>query len=63
MQSAKNNTGSLLINALHVGTGSRSVPTRFRSFISSGMTYIVICCMSEKKVILQVTYDPLYDMI
>ena len=47
---AKNNTTTLLTNPLHVGTGSRSVPTRYRSLISSRTTYSVICCMPEKKV-------------
>ena len=35
-------------NAFHVGTGSRSVPTRCRLIISSRMTNGAICCMSEK---------------
>ena len=41
---------TLLTNALRVVTGSRSVPTRWPSLISSRMTNSVICCMSEKKV-------------
>ena len=47
-QEQHNNTPNK--NDLHVGTGSRSVPTRYLSLISSRMTYSVICCMSEKKV-------------
>ena len=39
---------TLLTNALNFRTGSRSVPTRRRSLISSHMTYSGVCCMSEK---------------
>ena len=45
-QDQHNNT---LTNALYIGTGSRSVPSRCRSLISSRMTYNVVCCISEKK--------------
>ena len=40
---------TLLTNALHVRTESRSAPTRCRSLISSRMTYSAVCCMSAKK--------------
>ena len=48
---------------LHIGTGSRSVPTRCCLLISSRMTNGGICCMSEKKVLPTSYTDPLYDMI
>ena len=40
---------TLITNALHVRTGSRFVPTRCHSLVSSRMTYRAICCMSEKR--------------
>ena len=42
-------TLSGITNALHFGTGSRSVPTKCSSLISSRMTFSGVCCMYEKR--------------
>ena len=50
-------------NALHFGTGSRSIPTRCYLLISFRRTYNDVCCMSEKKVSsYKLHMTPFYDM-